>query len=335
MDFQNMKLMTLIKPSGKMVRFIQEIRDSKYFLVFSANSDRDGYIDIFDIKNNSKVFSEKRDSLCYISELRCGNFVLSYEKGKIEIAAIDFETKSINVFQTLEGHGSDVYDVKELSNGNLVSCSNNGQIIFWSLNPALNFYEKLKELNFHPDEYSSFLEDTKRNKLICAPCFDSSGTCIIDLNTYEREVAFDEIAGNGGNEIYFVNDNIVIDNSSADEVGLFFIDMDKNKIVKHDEKFNNNRSSCFLKLNNGNLLCSVVVENKKMNLSGSSDEEDNNDSGKDEGRTDIQCWQIDETGLNWKLLYTKEKIDKYPVLYMTQFSDGKIVTGSNLIKVYQ
>ena len=132
-----------------------------------------------------------------------------------------------------------------------------------------------------------------------------------------------------------MNDNIVIDNSSADEVGLFFIDMDKNKIVKHDEKFNNNRSSCFLKLNNGNLLCSVVVENKKMNLSGSSDEEDNNDSGKDEGRTDIQCWQIDETGLNWKLLYTKEKIDKYPVLYMTQFSDGKIVTGSNLIKVYQ
>ena len=330
-----MKLMTLIKPSGKMVRFIQEIRDSKYFLVFSANSDRDGYIDIFDIKNNSKVFSEKRDSLCYIAELRCGNFVLSYEKGKIEIAAIDFETKSINVFQTLEGHGSDVYDVKELSNGNLVSCSNNGEIIFWSLNPALSVYEKLKYFNFHPYEYSSLLEDIKRNKLICAPCFDSSGTCIIDLNSYEKLATFEDIAGNGGNEIYFVNDNIVIDNSSADEVGLFFIDMDKSKIVKHDEKFNDNRSSCFLKLKDGNLLCAVVIENKKMNLSGSSDEEENNnDSGKDTGRTDIQCWQIDETGLNWKLLCTKEKVDNYPIACMTQLSDGKIVTGSDMIKVY-
>ena len=335
MDFQNMKLITEIKPSGKFVRFIQEIRGSKYLLSYSANSEKDAFIDIFDKKDYSKVFSEKRNNLCYIAELRCGNFVMSYEKGAIEIGSIDFETKSLNVLQTLEDHKSDVYDVKELSNGNLVSCSNNGEVIFWSLNPALNIYEKLKYFNFHPDEYSSLLEDTKRNKLVCAPCFDSSGTCIIDLNTYEKLATFDDIAGNGGNEIYFVNDNIVIDNSSADEVGLFFIDMDKNKIVKHDEKFNDNRSSCFLKLKNGNLLCAVVVENNKMNLSGSSDEEENNDSGKDVGRSDIQCWEIDETGLNWKLLYTKEKIDKYPVLYMTQFSDGKIVTGSNLIKVYQ
>ena len=36
--------------------------------------------------------------------------------------------------------------------------------------------------------------------------------------------------------------------------------MDKNQIVKHDEKFNDNKSSCFLKLKNGNLLCSVIVE---------------------------------------------------------------------------
>ena len=334
MDFQSMKLVTEIKPRGKFVRFIQEIRSSKYLLAYSANTEKDAFIEIFDIKDYSKVFCEKRNNLCYIAELRCGNFVMSYEEGSIEIGSIDFETKSLNVLQTLEGHKSDVYDVKELSNGNLVSCSNNGEVIFWSLNPALNIYEKLKYFNFHPDEYSSFLEDTKRNKLVCAPCFDSSGTCIIDLNTYEKLATFYDIAGNGGNEIYFVNDNIIIDNSSADEVGLFFIDMDKNKIVKHDEKFNDNRSSCFLKLKNGNLLCAVVVENKKMNLSGSSDEEENNDSGKDVGRSDIQCWEIDETGLNWKLLYTKEKVNNYPIAYMTQLSDGKIVTGSNTIKVY-
>ena len=332
MDFQNMKVIKEIKPSGKMVRLIHEIRDSKYLLVLSADSESSAIIDIFDIKDYSKIFSIKRENLCYIGELKCGNFVLSYEQGKIEIASIDIEKKSLNVLQSLEEHGSDVYDVKELSDGKLVSCSNNGEIIFWSLNPALNTYDKFKFLKTHPKEYSSLLEDTERNKLICAPCFDSHSTCIIDLKTYEIIASFDDIAGNGGSELYFVNDNIVIDNSAADEVGLFFIDMDKNEIVKHDEKFNNNKSSCFLRLKNENLLCSVVVENKRLNLSGSDDEEDKND---DKGRTDIQCWEIDETGLEWKLLYTKEKADIYPIFYMAQLKDGKIVTCSNVVKIYQ
>lgn len=334
MDFQNMQLIKEIKPSGRAARLIHEIRDSKYLLVLSANSESSAFIEVFDIKDYSQIFSLKRENLCYIGELKCGNFVLSYEKGKIEIASIDLEKKSLNVLQELEEHESDVYDVKELSDGKLVSCSNNGEIIFWSLNPALNTYEKFKYLKTHPKEYSSLLEDVERNKLICAPCFDSYGTCIIDLQTYEIIATFNDIAGNGGSEIYFVNDNIVIDNSAADEVGLFFIDMDKNEIVKHDEKFNNNRSSCFLKLKNDNLLCSVVVENKRLNLSGSdSEEEENKDDGK--GRTDIQCWEIDETGLDWKLIYTKEKADIYPIFFMTQLSDGKIVTCSNVVKIYQ
>ena len=332
MDFQNMKVIKEIKPSGKMARLIYEIRDSKYLLVFSADSESSAFLDIYDIKDYSLVFNLKREKLCYIGELKCGNFVLSYEEGKIEIASLDLATKTLNVVQELEGHGSDVYDVKELSDGKLVSCSNNGEIIFWSLNLSLKTYEKFKFLKTHPKEYSSLLEDTERNKLICAPCFDSYATCIIDLQTYEIIATFNDIAGNGGSELYFVNDNIVIDNSAADEVGLFFIDMDKNEIVKHDEKFNGNKSSCFLKLKNENLLCSVVIENKKMDLSGSDDEEDKND---DKGRTDIQCWEIDETGLDWKLLYTKEKADQYPIFYMTQLSDGKIVTCSNVVKVYQ
>ena len=220
MDFQNMELKKEIKPSGKIVRYVQEIRDSKYLLVFSSKSEKFGHIDIFDINDYSQVFSEKREHLVYISELRCGNFVMSFEGGIIEIAEFDLETKAINVLQQLEEHKSDVYDVKELSNGKLVSVSNNGEIIFWTLNPALNIYEKFKYLKTYPLEYSSILEDTKRNKIICAPCFDSNGTCIIDLNTYEILATFEDIAGNGGNEIYFVNDKIVIDNSSADEVGL-------------------------------------------------------------------------------------------------------------------
>ena len=332
MDFKNMKVVKEIKASGKRIRLIQEIRDSKYLLVFSMKSEEEGFIDIFDLKDYSQVFSEKRASLCCIKELKSGSFVMSYEKGKIEIASIDMTEKKLNVLQELSEHKSDVYDVLELSDSKLVSCSNNGEIIFWSLNPALNTYEKFKYFNTHPREYSSLLEDTDRNKLICAPCFDSGGTCIIDLKTYEILSSFDEIAGNGGNEIYFVNDNIVIDNSSADEVGLFYIDMDKNQIVKHDEKFNDNKSSCFLKLENENLLCSIVVDFKRMNSSGSEDEEQKDDG---KGRTDIQCWEIDESGLDWKLLYTKEKVDQYPISCMIQLNDGKIVTGSNLVKIYQ
>ena len=194
----------------------------------------------------------------------------------IEIAALNLEKKTLNVLQELVGHETGEYynvcDIKELSDGKLVSCSNHGEIIFWSLNPTLNIYEQFKYLKTYPNEYSSLLEDPQRNKLICASCFDSCGTCIIDLKTYEIITTFEEIAGNGGNEIYFVNDNIVIDNSAADEVGLFFIDMDKNEIVKHDEKFNDNNSSCFLKLENDNLLCSSVVERNNYNPYGNDDE---------------------------------------------------------------
>lgn len=334
MDFQNMKVIKEIKPAGRMVRLIQEIRESKYLLVLSAKSEKTYFIDIYDLKDYSNVFNIMKKNLYYIRELKNGNFVLSYEAGKIEIATIDLNKKEINVLQELSEHKSDVYDIKELSDGKLVSCSNNGEIIFWSLNSALNTYEKFKYLNPHPCEYSSILEDTERNKLILAPCFDSYGTCIIDLSTYEIIKTFEDIAGNGGNEIYFINDDIVIDNSAADEVGLFFIDMDKNEIVKHDEKFNDNKSYCFLKLKDGNLLCSVLVENKPMDLWKSDDEGDKDDKGV-EGRCDIQCWEIDDSGLEWKLLCTKEKVDNYPVVSMIQLNDGKIVTASNIVKFYQ
>ena len=332
MDFKDMKVVKELKPSGKMSRIINEIRDSKYLLVLSSDQERVSYIDIYDAKDYSNIFSQKKESLYFIMELSTGNFVMSYEDGKIEIASIDLDTKTINVVQELKSHTSDVYDVKELSDGKLVSCSNNGQIIFWSLNPSLNIYEEFKSLNAYPNEYSSLLEDVERNKLICAPCFDSSGTCIIDLDTYEIITKFEEIAGNGGAELYFVNDKIVIDNSAADEIGLFYIDMDKNQVVKHDEKFNENKSVCFLKLQNGNLLCSVNVENKQLHLSSDEDEEEDK---KDVGRTDIQCWEIDETGLNWKLLYTKEKVNNYPIFNMVQLSDGRIAMCSNLIRFYQ
>ena len=68
-----------------------------------------------------------------------------------------------------------------------------------------------------------------------------------------------------------------------------------------------------------------------MNSSGSDEEE--KDDGK--GRIDIQYWEDDESGLDWKLLYTKEKADVFPITSMIQLKDGKIVTGSNLIKIYQ
>ena len=331
MDFKDMKVIKEIKPSGKMTRIAQEIRDSKYLLIMSGDSEEVSYIEIYDLKDYSNVLSLKQENLSFIKELKNGDFILTYEKSKMVMASIDFEKKTLNTIQEFVGHETadycNVCDVKELVDGKLVSCSNHGEIIFWTLNPALNKYEKFKFLKTYPNEYSSLLEDTQRNKLICAPCFDSSGTCIIDLKTYEIITKFEEIAGNGGNEIYFVNDDIVIDNSAADEVGLFYIDMDKNAIVKHEEKFNDNKSSCFLRLENDNLLCSIVVERNN----GSDDEGD----GGNKGRSDIQCWEIDETGLDWKLLYTKEKVDNFPILCMIQLNDGKILTGSNVVKIYQ
>ena len=46
-------------------------------------------------------------------------------------------------------------------------------------------------------------------------------------------------------------------------------------------------------------------------------------------------FKLYETGLDWKLLYTKEKVDNFPILCMIQLNDGKILTGSNVVKIYQ
>ena len=82
-----------------------------------------------------------------------------------------------------------------------------------------------------------------------------------------------------------------------------------------------------------NLNSSIVVERiKSYGILDDNEEYKDKDT---KGRTDIQCWEIDETGLDWKLLYTKENIDKYPILFMINLNDGKIVTGSNVVKIYQ
>ena len=82
-----------------------------------------------------------------------------------------------------------------------------------------------------------------------------------------------------------------------------------------------------------NLNSSIVVERiKSYGILDDNEEYKDKDT---KGRTDIQCWEIDETGLDWKLLYTKEKADIYPIFFMTQLSDGKIVTCSNVVKIYQ
>ena len=68
MDFKDMKVVKELKPSGKMSRIINEIRDSKYLLVLSSDQERVSYIDIYDAKDYSNIFSQKRESLYFIME---------------------------------------------------------------------------------------------------------------------------------------------------------------------------------------------------------------------------------------------------------------------------
>ena len=57
MDFKDMKVVKELKPSGKMSRIINEIRDSKYLLVLSSDQERVSYIDIYDAKDYSNIVS--------------------------------------------------------------------------------------------------------------------------------------------------------------------------------------------------------------------------------------------------------------------------------------
>ena len=59
----------------------------------SGDSDKVSFIDIYDLKDYSHVLSLIQEKLCFISELKNGNFVLAYDKAKMIIASIDLEKK--------------------------------------------------------------------------------------------------------------------------------------------------------------------------------------------------------------------------------------------------
>jgi WD40 repeat protein len=311
---------------------------------------RKGNIDIYDMKNNFKHFYSvpklnKENPRTKIIFLSNGYFATTTDNGPIEILDINLEKKETLLIQQLEGHKSSSYDILELSNGKLVSVSNNGQIIFWEYEPSTNLFKLFKEMNEHPNEYSQLLEDKKRNLLICSPCFDSQGTAIIDLQTFSVLKKFEEIAGNGSNEILMISDNILLDNSAADEVGLFFIDLEKKEIIKHDEKFNDHKTTVFLKLKNGYLLAGVYVGDRQDFDFDSDDEDDDEKYNEEEDQKeekinekfhcDIQTIKILDNGEKLLTVNTKSCVDYAPILSMIELKDGRIVTGSNRIKVYE
>jgi len=267
------------------------------------------------------------------------------DDGTIELLDIDLNKKETTILQKLNNHKSTVCDIIELSDKKLVSCSNDGIIIFWEYEPTTNSYKLFKEMNEYPNEYCQIFEDKKRNLIICAPCFDSNGTAIIDLKEYKTLKKFEDIAGNGCNDLTMINDNIILDNSAADEVGLFYIDLDKMEIIKHDENFNKNKTTCFLKLKNGLLLASVTVGDRNDFNMDDSYEKDNtkydNIKGDEEEKvnekfhSDIQSIKILDNGKNLSIINTKSCVDYAPILSMIELKDGKIITGSNRIKVYE
>ena len=343
--FDEYKLIKNINPRDQLIMGFIELPSDKLLAL-----GRKGNIDIYDMKNNFKHFysvpklnkNNPRTKIIFLSN---GYFATTSEEGPIEILDINLEKKETLIIQQLEGHKSSSYDILELSNGKLVSVSNNGQILFWEYDPTTNLFKLFKEMNEHPNEYSQLLEDKKRNLLICSPCFDSQGTAIIDLETFSVLKKFEDIAGNGSNEIIMISDKIVLDNSAADEVGLFFIDLDKKEIIKHDKNFNENKTVCFLKLKNGFLLASVVVGDRN-DFDLDSDEEDDNENFNEEDdekeekinekfHCDIQTIKILDNGEKLLTVNTKSCVDYAPIISIIELNDGKIVTGSNRIKVYE
>ena len=344
-SFDQYKLIKNIKARSELIVALLELPSGK--LIATGNK---GNMDVYDMKDNFKhIYSipntNKDNDKIKITFLSNGYFIVTTDNGTIELLDIDLDKKETTLLQNLDGHESTVYDIIELSDKKLVSVSNNGQIIFWEYEPTTNSYKIFKKLNEHPNEYSQIFEDVKRNLIVCAPCFDSCGTAIIDLKAYNTLKKFDDIAGNGCNELTKISDNIILDNSAADEVGLFYIDLDKMEIIKHDENFNENKTTCFLKLKNGLLLASVTVGEKddfKMNDSYDKDNNKYDDINEDEKEevnekfhSDIQTIKILDNGKNLAVFNTKSCVDYAPILSMIELSDGKIVTGSNRIKVYE
>ena len=320
-DFSSLQIFSVLKPKNKPILQFLEIGNNNYFLLLPL----DGDIEIYSKKAFTFLLSIPKtihsEKITRITELKNGFLVSTSEDHTAKILKIDYENKSYEEIQTLEGHTSRVWMSLELSDGKLATCSNDKTIRVWMKDPANNKYELFKSLSTGYDEVAEMLE-TKDKILVTCSVFDAQYQVQFwSVETYQQIGVVEEIATCGGRDLIQLTDDIICVNGSRDEEGLQLISISKKQKVKHLKDFNENKIDSFF-AKDGTLLIGC----------GEADF-DNFDDPKNFGT--IKQYKFDENKLELTEICVKEKCHSFPVLGFYEMSNGEFVTFSTEINFWK
>jgi len=190
-----------------------------------------------DIKINNNL----HELFCIEQLKKNANLCLAF---KTTIRILTLSKKSFKIIQDIKNaHESEIWQVKELYNNYLLSCSHDKHLKIWTFNQAENKYIKnftLKESNYFND-----ILETKPNEII----FDVYES-IIFFNVKEKK-QIEKIndlnltcAGRGNSMILF-NENVVI----GGEKKIYFVDFNNYSVIKIVNCDFNIYSICLFKKN--------------------------------------------------------------------------------------
>lgn len=279
------------------VKFKNPIYSGKCHYIYRAILLDDGRFAICDDETiniyNNKTFkpdltiNEKTD---YILQLSTGNLAFCSKKKTIII--FNIENNVYQILQILYGHTKNIFELIELNNEKLVSCSQDASLILYSKNNEnYHFQYQIKT----PVRCESVIQ-TKDNEI----CYYLMGGVIYFYNLIKKAIInkITKIKLAGKKFFNMMSKDLL---AITGEKNFSIIDVNQYNIVRIIKvpDFSGTAVTCML--------------NENIILTGDHD-------GK------IKKWRIEDDNL--KLIYTKEKAHKDSVYVLIQLNDGHILSAS-------
>ena len=279
------------------VKFKNPIYSGKCYYIHWAILLDDGRFAICDDETiniyNNKTFKPDltiNEKTYYILQLSTGNLAFCSKKNTIII--FNIENNVYQILQILYGHTKNIFEVIELNNEKLVSCSQDASLILYSKNNEnYHFQYQIKT----PVRCESVIQ-TKDNEI----CYYLMGGVIYFYNLIKKTIInkITKIKPAGKKFFNMMSKDLL---AITGEKNFSIIDVNQYNIVR------------IIKVPDFSRTAVTCMLNENIILTGDHD-------GK------IKKWRIEDDNL--KLIYTKEKAHKDSVYVLIQLNDGHILSAS-------
>ena len=213
-----------------------------------------------------------------------------------EIKIFKIKDDKYEILQTLKYHTDSVYKIIELKNKNLVSCSLDSSIIFYSKDNL----EYKKYYKISTNGGCSFVIQIKDNE-ICYSEHKNYTICFFDLQENKIKASISNINKYNGYKAYFImitKDLLLI--PGKNEISI--VNVDQYRFVR------------VIEVPDSSWICGVCFLNKNMIVTGDYSEI-------------IKQWRIE--GDNLILVSKKEKVHNNDINVLLNLGNGYIVSGSD------